>query len=529
VPKPVSAKQARFMHALAEGKHFSHPRGTPPQRIAQKYTGHSTKGLPEQSGEDRGGTWGAKQHAKARIETKRQKSKAKREKVKESKGKAKHKARHTKKNLKKCFEDFYKGKGCGAVVVDKIGRILIGKQTDGRYATPGGHVDGKESYKDAAIRELKEETGLIGKEPQLITSGRFEGNDAKTFLITDYSGRVAPNHEFKSMKFMDITEIPYDNMRPCSREGLKSYLFNKMKVRKTLKSMLAFERLQKNIIRSKGDAVLEVTHGDSLRLVGNGAFRFLKKQVDGMKDEEFKDIDLADKKIHIRKHMNDIYSGRIYDGHKMVHQFQNKSLPALTAEIMSVFEWYLPEDEPELEVLDETDLSDDVIHGGLSTLLDNYKRHNLANIYDEMQNVRSEIRDGNVIDLIEVEKRIMKLFDKLERTIKTVSEKHNDLAEQAGDEIDVLEMKLRELQNKLDHLSQKPSVIEAYSASPVNPDKHLNEDYCYLPRPTVEVSPNGMIRIAFGKEWTPMDKENLLHDMKAKIIKNSNWKNNGQP
>lgn len=509
MPKPVSAKQARFMHAIAEGKNPPHQRGTPPKRIAEKYTGHSTKGLPEQSGENRGGTWGAKQHAKARVETKRQKAKAK------NKGKSK-------KKLKKSFEDFYKGKGAGAVVVDKIGRVLIGKQSDGQFATPGGHVDGKETYEAAVLRELQEESGLCGSNPEKLCNGKFEGNTAQTFLITDYSGRVAPDSkEFKSMKFMDLNEIPYDNMRPCSLHGIKSYLDKKMKVRKTLKSMLAMERLEKNIIRSKGDAVMEVTHGDSLRLIGNGAFRFLRKQVDGMEDEEFKDIDLADKKIHIRKHMNDVYSGRVYDGHKMIYQFQNKSLPALTAAIMSVFEWYLPEDEPELELLDDGELSDDVIHGGLSTLLDNYKRHNLANIYDEMQNVRSEIRDGNVVDLIEVEKRIMKLFDKLEQTIKVVAGKHNKLAIAAGDEIDALEIKLRELQSKIDNLGNKSAVVEAYSADPVDPGKHLDGDhYCYLPRPTVEIAPNGMIRIAFGKEWSSMDRENLLQDMKAKVIKN---------
>lgn len=513
MPAPVSKRQARLMHAIIAGKvdpSKAPSRGVPPKSVAGKYAGHSTKDLPEQSGENRGGNWNEGHHAKAK------------ERVKEKRKERKEQKKKKKKDLKKSFEEFYKGKGAGVIVVDKIGNILVGKQTDGRWATPGGHVEPTESYEEAALRELREEAGLVGSNPvKLDAPKKFEGNDSNTFLVTDYKGRVKPNDEFKSLKFMDVADIPFDNMRPCSLHGIKAYLNEKLKVRKSLKQMAALEVLEKNIIRSKGDAVLEVTHGDSLRLVGNGVFRFLRESVKGMSDEDFKEVPIGDRTLHIRKHMNDVYSGRVNDGHKMIHEFHNRSLPQLTAEIMSVFEWYLPEDEKELELLDDDALSDDVIAGGMSTLLDNYKRHNLADIYDEMNNIRQEIRDGNKVDLIEVEKRVMKLFDRLEATVRDIADKHNKLTSMAGDDIDKLEAKLAELQRKVDDLHSMPSTVEAYSPAPVNPDKHLETDYCYLPRPSIEISPDGRIKISFGKEWSLMDRENLLRDMRAKVIKSN--------
>ena len=507
MPKPVSRRQARLMNAILHGKidpSKAPGRGVPPKSVAGKYAGHSSKDLPEQSGENRGGSWNKEHHAKATERVKQKRADRKKKKAK----------------LKKSFEDFYKGQGAGVVVVDKSGRILVGKQKDGRYATPGGHLEPSESFKEAALRELREEANIVGSDPRKLTHSRYEGNDSESFLVTNYKGRIKPNDEFKNLQFMEVTDIPYDKMRPCSLAGIQEFLKQRLGVRKSIQELLVVETLEKNIIRSKGDAVFEITHGDSLRLVGNGVFRFLKNQVKDMKDEDFKDIHLGDRTIHLRRHMSDVYSGRILDGHKVIHQFQNRSLPAMTAEIMSVFEWYLPEDEKELELLDDGALPDDAIEGGMSALLDNYKRHNLADIYDEIGNIRQEIRDGNRVDLIEIEKRIMKLFDKLDETIKSVAEKHNTLAEHAGKDIDEIEIRLRELQSKIDDLGHKPSVVEAYSAYPINPDKHLSGDYCYLPRPSVEISPDGRIRIMFGKEWSPLDKDNLLRDMRAKVVKN---------
>jgi hypothetical protein len=247
----------------------------------------------------------------------------------------------------------------------------------------------------------------------------------------------------------------------------------------------------------------------------------LREAVRDMPDESIRDVKFDNYVLHVRKHVNDVYSGRIEDGHKQVHQFTNKSLPAVAAELMSVFEWYLPEDEGVFDILDEKDLQDDAIDGGLNNLIDNYHKHNIGNIYQEMEHIRTEIRNGNAVDLQQVEQRIMKLFDKLEDTILNVVDKHNKLKDEAGGAVDELENKLRELQDKVEALSKKPVTMDAYSSNPPDSNRVYQDYYSYLPKPTISISPVGQITITFDSGWTNLDRENFLQDMKAKIVKKS--------
>lgn len=505
MPTAVSKRQWRFMQAILHGKPKSHPRGTPPKSIASKYSSPGGN-APEQSGSNTGGTWGEKQHASA-------KKKVKQARIERKKKKAK---------LRKSFEEFYKGRGAGCVVVDDEGRILMGRRSDDKlWATPGGHVEPMEDFDQGALRELREEAGIVGKCPVELISSVWKGNQSKQYLVEKYKGKVKGNGELTDLKWMHVNDLPFENMREECKQGINAYLKNRLTMKKSLKDMVALENLEKNLnrgmARGRGEAVYEMTHGDALKLVGNGAFRFIREAVRGMQDEDFKDVHLDHYTLSIRKHSNDVYSGRVSDGHKVIHQFMNKSLPELTAELMSVFEWYLPEDEPELELIDEID--DNAIEGGLQELIDNYKRHNIANIYEEMENIREEIRNGMAVDVQQVEQRIMKLFDKLEDYVKDIAGKHNELIEDVGSDIDMLEEKLRQLQSKVDELDNKPSTVEAYSANPANPKDLLDLDYCYLPKPQIEISPTGKIRITFGEAWTHLDQQNFLRDMRARVIK----------
>ena len=129
------------------------------------------------------------------------------------------------------------------------------------------------------------------------------------------------------------------------------------------------------------------------------------------------------------------------------------------------------------------------------------------------------MRNGVAVDLQQVEGRIMKLFDKLEEMVHEIAGKHNKLTGDAGKEIDDIEVRLRELQSKIDELEKKPETIEAYTdKSPDNAAKIHNDEYPYLARPVIEILPNGKIKISFASDWTPMDKSNFLQDLKAKVV-----------
>lgn len=507
MPVAASRRQYRMMMAILHGKAKDGPRGRPPKSVAAKYTDPG-KDAPESKNKDTGGTWSEEHHKRSKQKVKAERA----ERKKHSK---------SKKELKKAFEDFYKkasDKNCAAtLIMDSDNKILLGQHRTGGLAFPGGHCEINEGFEQAALRELHEEAGVVGRISSEIYRDGKKDAETVVYLAEIASGKPKNSEEMTNWKWHSIEEIPWDQLRDCCVPAMKAFIGKRFA--KSLIGMVALERLEKNIIRQRADAVLEVTHGDALKLVGNGLFRLIKKAVEDMKDEDFRDVRIDTYVLSLRKHMNDIYSGRVNDGHKVVYQFTNKSLPELTAALMSVFEWYLPEDEKELELLDEGALSDDVIHGGIDHLIDNYKRQNIGNIYQEMETIREQLRNGMAVDLQQVESRIMKLFDKLEETIHDMAGKHNTLIESVSRDMDELESKLRELQSKIDSFDKGPKTIQAFSSNPANKDAVHDEYYSYLTKPKIEILPNGRITISFGDDWQSLEKENFLKDMRAKVIK----------
>lgn len=498
------------MLAILHGKSGTSSRGDRvPKSVAGKYAGSSkpSEDTPESKGKSlEGGKWTGEHHAKDK------------KKVDEKRAERKKK----KKELKKAVEEFVKSrgyKGAGCIVVNKDGQILLGRRSDnGLWCTPGGHVDEGESFEQAALRELKEETGISAKSATKLHDGFYRGYTTQSFLVKSFRGKLKSNGEMLDLKFMNVQDIPWDTVVDYAKDCLSAYISEQLVKSSSLKFMIAQEELTKNMIRGGKEGVTyEITHGDALRVVGNGTFRMLREATKDMGDEDFREVGVDHYTLHIRKHLNDVYSGRIEDGHKVIHQFTNKSLPSVAAELMSVFEWYLPEDEGELEIAD--DIDDDVIEGGLQQLIDKYKQHNIVNIYTEMENIREEIRHGSAVDLQQVEAKMMKLFDKLEDSLLHHADKHNQLAEDAGKEIDELEAKLMGLQRKIEELGDRPKVVQAYSTGGVNHSQVHSDAYPYLSKPSVVISPCGKISITFAKDWTPMETEDFLKDLKAKVVK----------
>jgi ADP-ribose pyrophosphatase YjhB (NUDIX family) len=508
MPQAVSKRQYRMMMAILHGKSSGGggSRGRPPKSVAAKYK--DTKGvkdLPEQSGQDRGGDWNEHHHAK-------DKERVKSKRIERKKNKSKSKS---KKDLKKSFEEFYKSKAVGVIVMDSNNRILMGSHSGG-IATPGGHVDPSDMSEElAALRELKEETGLIGVNPHLVMRDNISGHDTSVYLVESYKGKLKSSDELKNLKWVEPHEIKWDSLRDCCVKPIEKIVGEKLG--KTLKGLMFAESLSK--IAKKASKSIDVDKKNSVNLMGNGILRFLKSHLDDMNEEDFKKIKFDTHTISIRKHVDDTYSGRVEDGHKVVTTFTNMPLKQLAVTLMALFEWFSPEDEKIFDELDDSSLSDDAIEGGINELVNNYKKHNIGNIYQEMDTIREEIRNGVAVDVQQLEQRISKLFDKLENTIHTVVDKHNDLAQKAGKDLDELTEKLRQLQTKIDELDKQPEKVEAFSAKPGNPDKIHDDLYPYLPKPVIEISPNGKISISFGKEWSSLEKENFLKDLRAKAVK----------
>ncbi len=110
------------------------------------------------------------------------------------------------------------------VVVDSIAvknnKILLVKRgpnhvSPGKYGVPGGFVELNETTKDAALRELKEETGYEGKITRLVAviddpNRKNEDRQNISFIyeieVLDKTGEH--DDEIKSVHWFDVKNLP---------------------------------------------------------------------------------------------------------------------------------------------------------------------------------------------------------------------------------------------------------------------------------------------------------------------------------
>lgn len=103
------------------------------------------------------------------------------------------------------------------VVVDDRDRILLVKRSVppqmGKWCLPGGFMEMGETPESAALRELKEETALVGRIDTLLGVTTSESNPYDTilligYLVKNYSGNAVAGDDASELAYFPVTQLP---------------------------------------------------------------------------------------------------------------------------------------------------------------------------------------------------------------------------------------------------------------------------------------------------------------------------------
>lgn len=89
------------------------------------------------------------------------------------------------------------------LIYDDNGNILVEDRKDPEWpgiCFPGGHVEPGESFVEAVIREVREETGLTIEKPRLCGTKQFQTNKGERYVVlfyktNRYSGDIQSSDE----------------------------------------------------------------------------------------------------------------------------------------------------------------------------------------------------------------------------------------------------------------------------------------------------------------------------------------------
>ncbi len=140
------------------------------------------------------------------------------------------------------------GAGFG-VILERGGKVLMGLRhpdpdkadsafrSAGEWSLPGGKLEWGESFEAGAIREVKEETGIDIKSPQVISVHNCKNEHAHFMTVGmvahDWQGdaSVMEPDEIVEWKWFDLKDLPSPRYFP-SFEVLENYLQNKFYIRR---------------------------------------------------------------------------------------------------------------------------------------------------------------------------------------------------------------------------------------------------------------------------------------------------------
>ena len=86
-------------------------------------------------------------------------------------------------------------------------KVLVGKKPSG-FWIPGGHANSGESSKDAAIRELKEETNLDLSNLKLFYSKITENKIVDVYVCNEFSGESKADDDLDEVHWFSVNELP---------------------------------------------------------------------------------------------------------------------------------------------------------------------------------------------------------------------------------------------------------------------------------------------------------------------------------
>lgn len=140
------------------------------------------------------------------------------------------------------------GAGFG-VILEQNGQILLGRRhpdpdkadsafrSAGEWCIPGGKLDWGESLEDGAIREVREETGIEIKNPEVISIHNCINEYAHFVTVglvaKQWSGeaKVMEPDEIVEWKWFDIKDLPYPRYFP-SFEVIENFIKKKFYIRR---------------------------------------------------------------------------------------------------------------------------------------------------------------------------------------------------------------------------------------------------------------------------------------------------------
>lgn len=104
--------------------------------------------------------------------------------------------------------------GARVAVLDGNGQVMLVQHTySPGWILPGGGVENGETLAAAAVREIREEAGIIGEEPILhgmfSNDAVFRGDHVACFIVRKFSRVVwKPNFEIAAAQFFSVDDLP---------------------------------------------------------------------------------------------------------------------------------------------------------------------------------------------------------------------------------------------------------------------------------------------------------------------------------